>query len=159
MFLGDPLGFFHHCFLICYHFSLCFHLFMFSFPQMFLLLIAFVHFTVCQVLRFCVITTIATDLRECFFHSDVFYLTLLPDIWHNLLLLRLLWGQQFCLEGWRVDLLKSLTLIHCFLYFLIFSLLSLVGTSVRYLLLLISSKYPFTLQKGTKVPRIYTIAF
>ena len=131
----------------CFHFLRCFYCWLHLFTLLFARYFDFVLLP--QLLR----------IWESFFHSDVFYLTFLPDIWHNLLLLRLLWGQQFCLEGWRVDLLKSLTLIHCFLYFLIFSLLSLVGTSVRYLLLLISSKYPFTLQKGTKVPRIYTIAF
>ena len=31
----------------------------------------------------------ATDLRELFLPSGAFYLTLLPDIWHNLLLSRL----------------------------------------------------------------------
>ena len=36
-------------------------------------------------------TASATDLRELFLLSDVFYLTLLPNIWHNLLLSRLLW--------------------------------------------------------------------
>ena len=43
---------------------------MFLFLQMFLLLIAFVHFTffhsVCQVLCFCVVTASATNLRESF---------------------------------------------------------------------------------------------
>ena len=36
-------------------------------------------------------TASATDLRERFLLSDFFYLTLLPDIWHNLLLSRLPW--------------------------------------------------------------------
>ena len=33
----------------------------------------------------CCSTASATDLREFFLLSHVFYLTLLPDIWHNLL--------------------------------------------------------------------------
>ena len=46
-----------------------------------------------------------------------------------------------------IDLIKFLILLHSSSYFLIFSLLSLVATSARYLGLLISSKYPFALLK------------
>ena len=50
----------------------------------------------------CCCTTSATDLRV-FFYSQAFFtlLTLLLDIWHNLLLPRLPWGGQFSLEGCR----------------------------------------------------------
>ena len=51
----------------------------------------------------CCCTTSATDLRELCLLSDVFYLKLLPDIWHNLLLSRFPWGQQFRLEAYRVS--------------------------------------------------------
>ena len=43
------------------------------------------------------------DLRELFLPSDVFHLTLLPEIWHNLPLSRLPWDQQFFLEGRRTS--------------------------------------------------------
>ena len=45
------------------------------------------------------------------------------------------------------DLIKSLILIHSSLYYLIFSSLSSVETSAKYLFPLISSKYPLTLLK------------
>ena len=51
----------------------------------------------------CCCTTSATDLREVCLLSDVIYLKLLPDIWHNLLLSRFPWGQQFRLEAYRVS--------------------------------------------------------
>ena len=44
-----------------------------------------------------------------------------------------------------IDLIKSLTLLHSSSYLLIFPLHSLVETSFKYLFLLISSKYRFTL--------------
>ena len=46
-----------------------------------------------------------------------------------------------------IDPIKSLILLHSSSYFLIFSLLSLAGTSVKYSFPLISSKYPFTFLK------------
>ena len=50
--------------------------FLFSFLQMFSLLIAFVHLTV--FFTFCVVFTSATDLRRRFLLLGIFYLTLLP---------------------------------------------------------------------------------
>ena len=103
-FLGEHLGFFiSSCFsfflfsFLLLLISWCFHFFMFLILQMFLLFTTLF----CQVLRFCVVTGSATDLRERFLLSGVFYLTLLPDIWHNLLLSRFAWGQDFSLEGCR----------------------------------------------------------
>ena len=46
-----------------------------------------------------------------------------------------------------IDLMKSLILIRSSSYFLIFSLLSLVGTNFKYLFRLIFSKYLFTYMK------------
>ena len=50
-------------------------------------------------------------------------------------------------NGLVIDVIKSLILLHSFPYFLIYSLFSLVGTSVKYLFLSISSKFPFTYMK------------
>ena len=47
----------------------------------------------------CCCTVSVTDWRELFLLSGILYLTLLPNIWHNLLLSRLPWGRQFSLEG------------------------------------------------------------
>ena len=47
-------------------------------------------------------------LRDLFSISGVFYLTLLPSIWHNLLLWRLPWGQQFSLEDCRASRLPAI---------------------------------------------------
>ena len=52
---------------------------------------------------FCCCTTSTTDLREIFSLSGVFYLTIFPDIWHNLLLSRFPWGRRFHLEGSRAS--------------------------------------------------------
>ena len=46
-------------------------------------------------------TASATDLRERFLLSGVFHLTLLPDIWHNLLLSRLPW--KLAVLPWRLQ--------------------------------------------------------
>ena len=118
---------FHHCFFRCFHFTIDFYYCFWVFS----LLIAVVHFITvssgvfisplilllffeCHQLslpclffvRYFVFVLL---YRECygfekaFLHSGVFYLTTLPDIWHNLLLSRLPWGRQFCLEGCRAS--------------------------------------------------------
>ena len=46
----------------------------------------------------CCCTVSVTDWRELILLSGIFYLTLLPNIWHNLLLSRLPWGWQFSIE-------------------------------------------------------------
>ena len=46
-------------------------------------------------------TASATDLRERFSLSGVFYLTLLPNIWHNLLLWKFPWELAFF--PWRLQ--------------------------------------------------------
>ena len=51
----------------------------------------------------CCCTASATDLREHFLFSGVFYLTLLPNIWLNLLLSSLPWSWQLSLEGCRAS--------------------------------------------------------
>ena len=90
LFLGKPIGFF---------LSSCFYFFIFLFPQMFLLLIEFVNFTVSSLL---LLLQPALQIWESiFFLLGVFYLAFLPDIWHNLLLSRLPWGRQYNLEGCR----------------------------------------------------------
>ena len=82
----------------------CFHFSALSFTTVFWvfsLLISIVHVTnflypdyffaafLLSTLFLCCCTANATDLRELFLLSGNFYLTLLPDIWHNLLLSRL----------------------------------------------------------------------
>ena len=52
----------------------------------------------------CHSTGSATDLREFFLLSGVFYLTVLPDIWHNLFLSMLPWEPAVFLECCRAEL-------------------------------------------------------
>ena len=89
-----------------------FHFSMFSFLHVFVpsdlfivncICLLYCFFAVCYVLRFCVVTSSATDLKEHFLLSCVFYLTLLPNIWHNLLLSGLPWDWQFSLGSCRVS--------------------------------------------------------
>ena len=105
MLLREPLWVFHQCFFRFFHVNIFW---------VFSLLIAFAHFTlpsnVLMLPTFFAVTSFlfcctasATDLRERFLLSDISYLTLLPNIWHNLLLSRLPWGWQLHLEGCRVS--------------------------------------------------------
>ena len=125
-FLGEPLRDFHHCFFRCLHFTNDFYYCFWTFS----LLIVLVHVTVSSgvfisplilllffkcfhftnfLYRDCFlsgtsflscIAASATDL-ESFLYSQTILPKLLPDIWHNLLLSRLPWDQQLCLEGCR----------------------------------------------------------
>ena len=82
-FLGD---FIFDCIFSCHQLSL---------PW--LLFVAFLSGT----LFLCCCTASATDLRELFLVSGVFYLSLLPEIWHNLLLSRLSWEKE--IPPWRLQ--------------------------------------------------------
>ena len=48
-----------------------------------------------------VVTATATDLKKRFLLWCGFYLILILNIWHNLLLSRLSWGWRFSLKGYR----------------------------------------------------------
>ena len=113
LFLGEPFRVFHHCFCRCFHFTIdfyyCFQVFslliafvhfitvssgVFISPLILLLFsflcFHFSNFLYCDCFLsgtsfLCCCTASATDLREFFLLSGVFYLTLLPDICHNLL--------------------------------------------------------------------------
>ena len=90
-----------------------FHFYSFTFFPVFILhVIVFLDvFTLdCICLLHCFFTVVvviasATDLRDCLLLSDVFYLKLLPKIWH-LLLSRYSWGRQFSLDDCRYQSLK-----------------------------------------------------
>ena len=57
---------------------------------------------------FCVAVPRPLQIWESIFYFQaLFYRTLLPHIWHNLLLSRLPWGQQFFLEDCRASLWVS----------------------------------------------------
>ena len=82
--------------------SFCFCLFLFLFLLVFVSSDVFIVYCISLLPCFftvCVVTASATDLRERFLLSGIFYITLLTNNCHNLLLLRLLWGQQFSLGG------------------------------------------------------------
>ena len=54
--------------------------------------------------HFSVVVPRVLRIWERFFSlSGVFYLTIFPDIWHNLLLSRFPWGRRFHLEGSRAS--------------------------------------------------------
>ena len=109
-FFRRPLRVFHQCFFRCFHFTTEFyywwlHLFISSTLGIFItvssgvfispltLTIVFgcFHFTnflyhdyfFVTYFTLCCCTAGATDLKELFLLPGVFYLTLLPDIWHN----------------------------------------------------------------------------
>ena len=108
--LGEHFRVLYHCFFRCFHFTTgfyyCFWVFLFliAFASLFLQAFLFhqwfyycfssvffspIFFTItafCQLLRFCVVVL---QVRELFLLSCIFYLTLLSDIWHNLLSSRL----------------------------------------------------------------------
>ena len=95
--LGQPLRVFHHCFYRCFHFT---PLIFTTFWGVILLLITLFHVTNFAAFMLgtsflCCCTASATDLSELFLLSGVFYLTLLPDIWQNLLLSRLPWAARY----------------------------------------------------------------
>ena len=105
-------------FLGCFHFSpfsefhywpfsgdFIFQLFQFfceccGFEKPFFTLSRFLPYTPSHI---CHSVASATNLRELFLLSCVFYFTLLTKIWHNLLLSRLPWSRQFFLEGCRTS--------------------------------------------------------
>ena len=110
VFLAEPLGVFHHCFFRCLHFTIdfyyCFWAFSLStslFLQVFLFLhwfyYCFSRFSFHQLffpwLFFVRYFLFVLLYRECyrferaFFTLRCFYLTLFPNIWHNLFLPRL----------------------------------------------------------------------
>ena len=89
--LGVFFLFFFFSPLILLLFFECFHFTKFLYRDCFLSGTSFL----------CCCTANATDLRELFLLSGVLYLTLRPEIWHNLLLSRLPWGRQFSLQGCR----------------------------------------------------------
>ena len=103
VFIADCVCSLHHCFFRCFFFCFffsplilllffeCFHFTKFLYRDCFLSVTSFL----------CCCTTNATDLRELFLLSGVLYLTLRPEIWHNLLLSRLPWGRQFSLQVCR----------------------------------------------------------
>ena len=77
--------------------------------RVFSLLIAFFHVTnfasfLLGASFLCWCTAGATDLRELFLLSAVFYLTLVPDIWYNLLLSRFTW--EPAVLPWRLQGLR-----------------------------------------------------
>ena len=80
-------------FLRCFNFSHFSGVFIFTFLRCFI-------FHLFWVFLCCCIAS-GTDLRELFLLTSVFYLTLLPDIWHNLLLSRLPW--ELAVLPWRLQ--------------------------------------------------------
>ena len=80
-------------FLRCFNFSHFSGVFIFTFLKCFI-------FHLFWVFLCCCIAS-GTDLRELSLLTSVFYLTLLPDIWHNLLLSRLPW--ELAVLPWRLQ--------------------------------------------------------
>ena len=88
---ANPLGFFASVFMECFHFLLLlvgyFHcwLHFFMSPIFFILTTFLLLF--CQVLCFCIVIPRVPRIWESFFLPlGVFYVTLLPHIWHNVML-------------------------------------------------------------------------
>ena len=103
VFIADCVCSLHHCFFRCFFFVFFFHhWFYYCFLSVFISPSFFTVTVFCQVLRFCVVVQRMLRIWESFFLlSGVLYLTLRPEIWHNLLLSRLPWGRQFSLQGCR----------------------------------------------------------
>ena len=100
VFIVDCVCSLHHCFFMCFFFF--HHWFYYCFFSVFISPSFFTVTVFCQVLRFCVVVLRMLRIWESFFLlSGVLYLTLRPEIWHNLLLSRLPWGRQFSLQGCR----------------------------------------------------------
>ena len=95
-FIVDYIYSLHHCFfrLFCFTTSFTIVFRVFSFLEISLPWLFFVRYFV-----FALLYAGATDLRELFSLFGVFYLTLLPGVWHKLLLSRLPWEKLFSLEG------------------------------------------------------------
>ena len=92
LFLAEPLGLF---------ISSYFHFFLFSFLRMLLLLIAFVHFTVPSLFfKYFVFVLLPRVLR---ISGSVFYSQAFFTLHSFLLLSRLPWSQQICLEDCRTS--------------------------------------------------------
>ena len=116
VFLGEPISAFHHCFLSCFHFTTDFYYYFWVFSLLiafvnfinfrvfhhclggFILLLIFtIVFRVFSFYKlsfpwlvFCVDVPWVLWIGESIFLlSGIFFLTLLPNIWHNLLLSRL----------------------------------------------------------------------
>ena len=99
VFIVDCVCSLHHCFFMFFFFH---HWFYYCFLSVFISPSFFTVTVFCQVLRFCVVVQRMLRIWESFFLlSGVLYLTLRPEIWHNLLLSRLPWGRQFSLQGCR----------------------------------------------------------
>ena len=99
VFIVDCVCSLHHCFFMFFFFH---HWFYYCFLSVFISPSFFTVTVFCQVLRFCVVLQRMLRIWESFFLlSGVLYLTLRPEIWHNLLLSRLPWGRQFSLQGCR----------------------------------------------------------
>ena len=120
---------FHHCFCRYFHFTIDFYIFyrvvssliafvhfitvsssgffyfttdftiafssVFISPTFFTMTVFFTCFVFVLLYRMC------HGFERAFFTLSRCLLTLLPDIWHDLLLSMLPWGGQFCLEGCR----------------------------------------------------------
>ena len=84
----------------CFAFLGCFHFSPFLGVFIFQPFSGVSFFTFFGVFLYCC-TVSATDLRELFLFSDIFYLTPFPDIWHNLLLSRLPW--ELAVLHWRLQ--------------------------------------------------------
>ena len=84
----------NYCFFRCFHFSplIVFTVFFGVFIVNWIFYVTNFAAFLSGTLFLCCCTASVTDLRELFLHSGVFYLKLLPDIWHSPLLSRLPWG-------------------------------------------------------------------
>ena len=91
----------HHCFFRCFYvntdFTILFWLFI-----LFTLVTIFVRYFIFELLYW-----VCYGFEKAFFSLRHFYLKLLPNIWHNLLLWRLPYGLQFCLAGCRASHWRS----------------------------------------------------
>ena len=130
-YLGERLMVFHHCFFKYFHFTIDFYFWFWKF----LLLIPFFHFITVssgvfmstlillfffdclycllwwpffvRYFIFELLYWVCYGFEKAFFSLRHFYLKLLPNIWHNLLLWRLPYGLQFCLAGCRASHWRS----------------------------------------------------